>query len=623
MLGTRVKVGAADSLLLSVILVAIAASAALLFGANGARIATSMSIVVTACVGLQVFSGNTGIVSFGHAAFAGLGAYTAGILTMNPVVQKTALPDLPAWMAGYGLTLWPSLLIAAIAGLLFAGVSGIVMRRLSGSAASIATLALLVITYTVLVSTTDITRGSQTFYGVPRSTTLVVALIVAAAAITAARLFRDTRTGRAVRATREDEVAAGALGVDVRQARFRAWLLSGVIVSVAGALMAQFLGAFGPKDFYFDLGFMLIAMLIVGGLGSVTGALLGVVAITFVTEFLKSLEKGGEVLGFTVPALYGLPLAGAALAMILVLGIKPAGLAGGRELEFLKRPKPGPDKDVVATGILKTPASADAPALSAKELSRHFGGLRAVDGVSFEAKAGLITGLIGPNGAGKSTLINLLTGQLQPSTGHVMLGSGLIDKQPPHVIARAGLARTFQNLRIFSDMTVRENIQVAAEACANDAGLAEKRTDDALRRFELEELSGQLAGSLPYGQRRLVEIARALATNPKFLLLDEPAAGMNPAETKDLMAKLSALRADTGMGILVVEHDLHLIMSLSDAIVVIDRGKRIAFGSPDDVRSEPAVIAAYLGSKRMNGGRKNKSHKTSDNEALASSHREL
>ncbi|TIW19541.1 MAG: ABC transporter ATP-binding protein, partial [Mesorhizobium sp.] len=151
----------------------------------------------------------------------------------------------------------------------------------------------------------------------------------------------------------------------------------------------------------------------------------------------------------------------------------------------------------------------------------------------------------------------------------------------------------------FTDMTVRENVLVAAEACAADTDLAVWRTNDALARFGLETLGDRLAGSLPYGQRRLVEIARALATGPRFLLLDEPAAGMNPAETKELMGRLAALRKDTGVGILVVEHDLHLIMSLSDTIVVIDRGKRIAVGTADAVKTDSAVISAYLGSKRM------------------------
>ncbi|TIV12935.1 MAG: branched-chain amino acid ABC transporter permease, partial [Mesorhizobium sp.] len=215
MVNSRIKAVTMDSLALAVMLVVVGILAGALFGANGTRIATSMSIVVTACVGLQVFSGNTGIVSFGPAAFMGVGAYTAGILTMSPTIQRSALPHLPTWMAGYGLSVWSSLIVAAVAGLILAGVSGLVMRRLSGSAASIATLALQIIVYTVLVATKDITRGSQTFYGVPRNTTLVVALSVAALSIAVARTFRDTRTGRAVRATREDEVAAAAVGVDV------------------------------------------------------------------------------------------------------------------------------------------------------------------------------------------------------------------------------------------------------------------------------------------------------------------------------------------------------------------------------------------------------------------------
>ncbi|TIV74860.1 MAG: ABC transporter, partial [Mesorhizobium sp.] len=187
MANQRTKTVAVDSLALAAILVAVAILAGLFFGANGTRIATSMAIIVTACVGLQVFSGNTGIVSFGPAAFMGVGAYTAGIVTMNPAIQRSALPHLPAWMAGYGVSVWPSLIIAAVAGLILAGVSGLVIRRLSGSAASIATLALQIIVYTVLVAAKDVTRGSQTFYGVPRNTTLVVALIVSAIAITLAR----------------------------------------------------------------------------------------------------------------------------------------------------------------------------------------------------------------------------------------------------------------------------------------------------------------------------------------------------------------------------------------------------------------------------------------------------
>ncbi|MEZ4529792.1 MAG: ABC transporter ATP-binding protein [Thermomicrobiales bacterium] len=240
----------------------------------------------------------------------------------------------------------------------------------------------------------------------------------------------------------------------------------------------------------------------------------------------------------------------------------------------------------------------DSGALIVRDLTKDFAGLRAVDGVSFTVQPGEIMGLIGPNGSGKTTTINVITGLLHITSGSVHLGTLDMTGWPPHKIARAGLARTFQIVRLFKDFTVRENVEVAVVASGGArGGVAADRATRAMRQLGILHLADLPARVLPQGEERLVEIARAIATQPKFLLLDEPGAGLNDAEIETLLPTLLRLREAIGCGIAIVDHDMRLIMNLCDRIHVLNYGKTIGDGTPEQIRNEPAVIEAYLGAE--------------------------
>jgi len=573
----------------------LAALAIYLFG-NAAmqRVVTYAAIMLTAVLGLQIFSGNTGIVSFGHAAFVGLGAYATGILTLPAALQRTALRDLPQFLAGYEMSFFAALAVVLVLAALVGLITGTPLLRLSGSSASIATLALLIIVYTLLVAGREITRGSQPFYGVPREVGLWTAVVIAAMAIVAARLFRETSFGLAARAAADDERGAAAVGVDHRMARLAAWVMGAVAAAAAGAMMAQFLGAFSPKDFYFDFGFTMLAMLIVGGMTSSLGAFAGVVVTVLVVEVVRRFEGGGEVLGLQMPVLFGLTQGVLAVAMILVIWRRPTGLFGDYELNLLRRP--GMKANPVSSAAAVDPVRAADGPISVEHLSRRYAGVVAVDDVTLAFQPDSITGIIGPNGAGKTTLLNMIAGDVMPSSGSVSVGVPA-RRASAFRFARAGIARTFQNIRVFPRMTVLENVVVAAREVEPGLAAAEAAARHELARMGLEAFADRPAASLAYGQRRRLEVARALALKPRFLLLDEPAAGMNAVETAELVSILAAVRSERHIGVILIEHDMRLVMNLCERIVVVDRGRVIADGTPSEVQNNPAVVAAYLGSR--------------------------
>ncbi|MGO4621052.1 ATP-binding cassette domain-containing protein [Ensifer sp. 2YAB10] len=587
-------------LVTSLPLLAAAVIASLFFPGSGERLVTLFMINVIAVLGIGIYAGNSGIVSFGHVGFMAIGAYASGLLTLNPIIQKTALPHLPGWLAGIGMPFLPALAIALVVVALVAVLIGIPVARLGGSSASIATLGFLVIVHVVLVASTDFTRGSQTFFGIPRAVNLWVALPFAIAAIAVARLYRDSSAGLKLRASREDEIASTAVGVNVKMHRFFAWVLGAILAGAAGALLAHFLGAFSPKDFYFNLTFMLLAMLILGGITTVSGAVGGAAVIMLIVELLRKLE-GGVDLGFLkLPTVFGLTDIGIGVAILVVMYRLQDGLFGVRELDE----RFGWFKRAASKGEAGTPVPADASAatgqgtLRVENLGKRFAGLVALENANFEIKPGLVTGLIGPNGAGKSTLINSVSGVVPPSSGRVLIDGQDVASLAVHAVPVAGLARTFQNIRLFKNLTVLENVTVAASALKADGEDPAARALTVLAEVGLGEFADRLAGTLSYGAQRRLEIARALALKPRYLLLDEPAAGMNPAETEELMHVLDRIRTKYRLGLLVVEHDLKLIMRLCDVVVVLNKGQQIAIGTPAEIQANQAVIEAYIGRRR-------------------------
>ncbi|WP_187431507.1 Vitamin B12 import ATP-binding protein BtuD [Roseobacter fucihabitans] len=567
------------------------------FGRSGERIAVQMCINVAAVVALCVYCGNTGIVSFGHGAFMAIGAYVSGILTMPAAIQRTALPDLPSFLAGHEMSLWLSLPLVALAGLAFAALSGSAIARLMGASAAIASLGLLIITHSVAVGAREITRGSQTFFGVPRVVDLTLAFGAAVVFIILARLYRESPAGLFARAARDDPDAAAALGINPQQTRFVSWCLSGMMCAVAGALYGHMLGAFSPASFYLSLVFAHVAMMIVGGMASVGGAVTGVIGVTLLQDGVRQFEGGFDLFGIAIPAVFGLTTVSLGLAILLVIWLRPTGLVGSFEL--------GPGAGArLFKNIIRPSDPAPAPTrvkesvLVADGLSKSFAGVKAVTNMSFEAPTGRVTGLIGPNGAGKSTLVNLITRQYHADGGQTRLSDHDLSTVSREDIARAGISRSFQNLRLFQGLTVYENVIVSALAAGHTRRRAAEVALRELQAFDLGAWAATPAQSLPYGARKRLEVARALAQEPVILLLDEPAAGMNPSETDDLADRLVKIRDERGLGILLIDHDLRFVNRLSSWTVVMHRGTLIAQGTPEDVRANPAVIEAYIGRGR-------------------------
>lgn len=327
-----VQRGLSGAALLSAALVGASLIGLLLFGST---VVTSMLITVTAVIGLQIFFGNSGILSFGHAGFVALGAYLSGIMTMAPATKATVLPQLPGLLAAVELGFPLALAVTAVVvGVVAAGI-GYVIVRLGGYSAAIASLGVLVIVHAVLLGLPTLTRGAQTFYGIARLTSFPVSLIAAVGAVFIGRIFRESRAGLQLRASREDELAARSFGVNVRLRRLQAWTLAAMLAGVAGALLAHFITAFSPKQFYFTLTFSYIVMLIIGGSATVSGAIGGAVIVLVIGELLRELEAGFQLGPLLIGPLFGATQVVLALLMLLVMYFRRDGLFGLREPDEL------------------------------------------------------------------------------------------------------------------------------------------------------------------------------------------------------------------------------------------------------------------------------------------------
>ena len=314
------------------LLLVITAAGLLIFGSG---VMTNMLIAATAVIGLQIFSGNSGIISFGHAGFVALGAYVSGILTMPKETKTTVLPKLPGLLADFQVNLPVALIITMIVVGFVAAMIGYVLVRLGGYAAAIASLGVLVIVHALLLGLPDITRGAQTFYGIQPLTTLPIALLAAVTAAVIGRLFRGMKPGLQLRASREDELAARSFGVNIKMRRLQAWTVAAVFAALAGALLAHLITAFSPKQFYFALTFGYIVMLIIGGFATVTGAIGGTAIVVIITEALRTAESGFQIGPIAIGPIFGATQIILALLMLVVMYFRRDGLLGLREPDEL------------------------------------------------------------------------------------------------------------------------------------------------------------------------------------------------------------------------------------------------------------------------------------------------
>ena len=419
-------------------------------------------------------------------------------------------------------------------------------------------------------------------------------------AVTATLNLLDSRIGRSIRALRGGAIAAQSFGVDTARAKLTIFVYAAVLAAVSGWLYAHLQRSVSPGAFGLNAGIEYLLMAVVGGAGSVPGAILGAGIVTVLKDQLQNI----------LPKLFGTAgnFEGIVFGLLLVIMLQSA-RDGLWPLLLRLAPAPAPEAAPAAAAALtrRVPAAAGARLLDVRGARKTFGGLVAVNDVSFHLDAGEIVGLIGPNGAGKSTMFNLITGVSPATGGNVSFLGEEITRLPPRLIARRGIARTFQHVKITPDMSVLDNAALGAHL-RGGAGLVpallrlDRREEgrlladaaEQLRRVGLGGLLRRPAGSLALGQLRTLEIARALALDPALLLLDEPAAGLRHLEKRALADLLRGLRA-SGVSVLLVEHDMDFVMGLTDRLVVLDFGVKIAEGPPEAMRRHPAVIEAYLG----------------------------
>ncbi len=553
-----------------------------------------IGLYATVVLGLVLLTGIAGLTSFGQAAFVGLGAYATAYAT-------TAL----GWSPWLGLLCGVALTL--VVALILAGVT----LRMSGHYLPLATIAWGLALF-FLVGNLEMLGKFDGIQGIPavrvggvelRSgrASYVLIWVVALLGAFALRHLLDSRPGRAMRALKGGTLMAEAMGIATLRYKVLAFVIAALYASVSGWLFAHYQRSVNPSPFGLQMGIEYLFMAVLGGVALVGGAFVGAAGVKIAEDQLQNwltalLDTSGPV-----------ELVVFGIVLILVLQVTPQGLWSLVTRRLPQRRHDAAHGTSAEPLPRATPPARGELVLSVQKARKQFGGLVAVNDVSFDVHAGEIVGLIGPNGAGKSTMFNLITGVLPLTAGRVDYRGERVDGKPSRLIARRGMSRTFQHVRMIPDMSVLENVALGAHkrgsAGVLRAMLRLDRRDERrllaeawrqLDRIGMAALANEPAGNLALGQQRLMEIARALCTDPALMLLDEPAAGLRLKEKQALGQVLSQLRGE-GMSLLLVEHDMDFVMTLTDRIVVVEFGTKLTEGTPDVVREDPAVRAAYLG----------------------------
>ncbi len=569
----------------------LAATVAAIFLADGYQIYIIVLVGLTAMVGvgLNILLGLTGQISLGHVGFYAIGAYVSSILTTT-----------------LGWSFWIAFPLAG----LFAGVAGLLLSipalRVRGPYLAMVTIAFGFVVEQGAAEWKELTGGWNGMMNIPvpeafgytfaeRDIALLVAALAAIAVFLFARLAASS-WGMAMRAVRDSEVAAQSLGLNPVFIRAMAFTLSAVLTGLAGSIFATISNFISPESFPFFQSILFLLVVIIGGVETVLGPVIGAIIVVLLPEFLSFLAE------------YRLLFVGVLLLVILL--VTPEGIVGTTRRWLVR-----PDERKVRAGTQDIRAflaeRSTGEALTIEDLRISFGGVHAVASVSLAARAGEVTSIIGPNGAGKTTLLNLMGGFYKPDAGAVKLGARDVAGLPSHALARAGIGRTYQTTLLFSRMSVLDNLLIALRRGRLESifsALFRPPRDRPMREMAESLLAFvgydgplyQPAGALPHVDKRLVEIARALATQPSVLLLDEPTAGLGHGDTERVAGLLRRV-AEAGIAVVLVEHDMNLVMGVSDRVVVLDAGVRISEGTPAEVRNDPAVRKAYLGAGAIEG----------------------
>jgi branched-chain amino acid transport system permease protein len=584
----------ARSSVVVIVAIALLALAPAWLGSFSITLMNYIGIYAIATLGLVLMTGIAGVTSFGQAAFIGIGAYATAWYTV-------ALGGSP----------WIGLLLALVLAGLVAAVLGVATLRLGGHFLPLSTIAWGIAIYFLFGNSETLGRYNG-LSGIPaiaigpislESSTAIYFFIWATLGIVMllCRNLLDSRQGRAIRCLRGGTALVESLAIDSFRIRLASFVLAALLAGLSGWFFAHMQRYVGPMQFDIDAGIELLLMALVGGASQITGAVVGSAIVTLIKNILQDVLPSVTT--------YSGQLEAVVFGILFVILLQKA---RGGVVPIIKKLLPRSERKIALTASAPLPRRARAAetaqtVLAIEGATKRFGALVAVNSVSFAIKPGEVLGLIGPNGAGKSTLLNLITGVLKPNSGTIVFQGSNITKLPPRHIAAAGMARTFQHVKLRPNMTLLDNVLLGAYPRTRAGFLAGAlRLDRAeetaaraealqqLRRVGLGDKYGDLAGNLPLGQQRLLEVARALAADPSLLVLDEPAAGLRRLEKQTLSDLLRNLRTE-GMTIILVEHDMEFVMNLVDRIVVMDFGIKLAEGLPAAIRADARVQEAYLG----------------------------